>query len=198
LSQTTYYYVIAGSANCSDTTAALEVFITNILPTASFTQTSQDLTVTFTATVSSGVNAYSWDFGDSQSASEPNPVHTYAAEGTYSVCLTVNNGPLCSFTKCNDISVSVTGIDKSSRHVSWMVYPNPMNEILLLRGSNLKTIKAIECYDAAGRMVFGKTSIQVMDETIQMNVSMLERGIYFLKIKTDDFESTRQLIKFQE
>jgi len=36
---------------------------------------------------------YSWDFGDGSPAStDPNPSHVYAANGTYTVTLTVNNG----------------------------------------------------------------------------------------------------------
>jgi PKD repeat protein len=35
---------------------------------------------------------YSWDFGDGNSSNETNPVHTYAANNTYTVTLTVSDG----------------------------------------------------------------------------------------------------------
>ncbi|AAM07053.1 PKD domain-containing protein [Methanosarcina acetivorans] len=65
-------------------------------PVADFTgtPTSGDapLTVQFTDN-SSGATEWSWDFGDGDdtNATEQNPVHTYAAEGNYSVKLTVTN-----------------------------------------------------------------------------------------------------------
>ncbi|WP_420321732.1 peptidoglycan DD-metalloendopeptidase family protein [Flagellimonas sp.] len=36
------------------------------------------------------INSYLWDFGDGETSTEKNPLHTYGAEGTYTVCLSVN------------------------------------------------------------------------------------------------------------
>ena len=44
-------------------------------------------TVTFVNN-SNDATSYSWDFGDGNSSTEENPVHTYAAEGAYDVVLT--------------------------------------------------------------------------------------------------------------
>jgi len=35
---------------------------------------------------------YSWDFGDSQTSTDKNPVHMYQSAGTYTVSLTINSG----------------------------------------------------------------------------------------------------------
>ena len=43
--------------------------------------------VTFT-NVTQNASTYAWDFGDGASSTDPNPVHTYAIEGTYNVKLT--------------------------------------------------------------------------------------------------------------
>ncbi|MBK9017838.1 MAG: PKD domain-containing protein [Saprospiraceae bacterium] len=59
-------------------------------PVAGFTFTSDVLTVTFTNT-STGADSYSWDFGDGSTATEANPVHTYASSGLYTVVLTATN-----------------------------------------------------------------------------------------------------------
>lgn len=53
---------------------------------------------------------YEWDFGDGNSASGiPNPTHTYASSGTYTVCLTMccerADGTIEYFTVCQDIVV---------------------------------------------------------------------------------------------
>lgn len=58
------------------------------------------------------VNQWAWDFGDGQSATVQNPVHTYSAESIYDVTLTVktNNGCFDDITKVTEI------------------YPNPVVE----------------------------------------------------------------------
>lgn len=48
-------------------------------------------TVAFT-NFSQNADEYAWDFGDSNSSTEENPVHTYAAGGTYTVVLTATSG----------------------------------------------------------------------------------------------------------
>ncbi len=61
---------------------------------ASFS-TSDEFLVSFIDESSGNVAAWSWDFGDGESSTVQDPVHTYAARGTYVVRLTVS-GPLGS------------------------------------------------------------------------------------------------------
>jgi len=71
-------------------------------PSAEFTYTTAGLTVTFNSS-NSQADTWLWNFGDGQTSFLPNPVHTYAASGTYTVTLTVT-------TDCgaNTISQQVT------------------------------------------------------------------------------------------
>lgn len=65
-----------------------------VQPVASFTDSIVARAVTFTDTsVSYGdtITAWHWDFGDSNTSSSQNPSHTYGADGTYNVTLTVTN-----------------------------------------------------------------------------------------------------------
>jgi PKD repeat protein len=59
-------------------------------PTPSFSSTPSNLTVNFTNTSTNG-QSYAWTFGDGGTSTTANPSHTYAAIGTYTVCLTVTN-----------------------------------------------------------------------------------------------------------
>ncbi|WP_170940693.1 S8 family serine peptidase [Pseudoalteromonas sp. NBT06-2] len=64
----------------------------NEAPQANFSSVVSDLTATFTDTSSDSdgsVVSWSWDFGDGNTSSSQNPVHTYAENGTYDVSLTV-------------------------------------------------------------------------------------------------------------
>ena len=67
------------------------------IPVASFTTDVAGgvapLTVTFTDTSTNSPTSWAWDFGDGDTtnATEQNPVHTFAAAGTYAVKLTASN-----------------------------------------------------------------------------------------------------------
>jgi PKD repeat protein len=56
-----------------------------------FDYTVEDFVVTF-VNKSQDATSYSWDFGDGNTSTEENPVHTYAAEGSYEVVLTGTSG----------------------------------------------------------------------------------------------------------
>ncbi|OIP43224.1 MAG: hypothetical protein AUK25_01920 [Desulfobacteraceae bacterium CG2_30_51_40] len=68
---------------------------------------SLPLMVTFTDQSSGEATSWSWNFGDGGVSSARNPVHTYTAEGSYTVSLTACSGGECSTeTRGNLISVA--------------------------------------------------------------------------------------------
>ena len=78
------------------------------LPVAGFTWTADELTVTFanTSTDDGDTLASAWDFGDGNTSTDANPVHTYAADGTYTVGLTVTDEDGNSDTHTATVSVA--------------------------------------------------------------------------------------------
>jgi hypothetical protein len=69
------------------------------------------LTVYFDTFESGGLSpcTYSWAFGDGSTSDEKDPVHTYAAPGTYTAKVTVTDGAHNSQTVSDSITVTVTG-----------------------------------------------------------------------------------------
>jgi PKD repeat protein len=82
-----------------------------IYPVAEFTGTpitgSAPLLVSFEDSSAGNPSSWSWVFGDSNTSILQNPTHTYVANGTYSIYLTVSNGGASnSTTQSFNITVS--------------------------------------------------------------------------------------------
>lgn len=60
------------------------------------------------------VTSYLWTFGDGGISTTPNAVHTYAAPGTYLVCLTITTAGGCVDTTCQTIVVTSPGACNAS------------------------------------------------------------------------------------
>lgn len=74
-------------------------------PTASFAHTGNGTQVTF-ANNSANATTYLWAFGDGNTGTQANPVHTYAGDGVYSVTLTATNA--CGSTSATQVVIVVT------------------------------------------------------------------------------------------
>jgi hypothetical protein len=112
LSPGVYNITVTDAASCS---SVQPVTIANVglLAVSNFTYTETNGAVAFTNT-SENEETYSWDFGDGGTAAIESPSHTYGADGSYNVCLTVTNPTCGPHTSCQMVliqtSVNVSGI----------------------------------------------------------------------------------------
>ena len=56
-------------------------------------------------TATGTITTWQWSFGDGNFSTQTNPVHTYAANGTYTVCLIIITSSSCSDTMCQTITI---------------------------------------------------------------------------------------------
>jgi PKD repeat protein len=98
------------NAQGTDNKTVLNYIVVNTPPSSSFTFTQSGLTFSFAST-SSNATSLLWDFGDGNTSTLPNPVHTFATAGNYTVFLTADNA-LCPE------SVSSQGVNATSAPLS--------------------------------------------------------------------------------
>lgn len=102
--------VTDNSGATSSTTRTVEVRAANAAPSAAFTSTVAGLQASFDAAGSNDPDgslvSYDWTFGDGESGTGANPTHTYAADGTYPVRLTVTDDRGATATTTSQVSVA--------------------------------------------------------------------------------------------
>jgi PKD repeat protein len=89
-------------------TISHDVAVSNLAPIADFTSSHQDLTATMTSTSTDPdgtIVSYLWTFPDGTST-DTNPVHPFAAAGTYPVSLTVTDNQGATGTVTHDVVVT--------------------------------------------------------------------------------------------
>lgn len=192
--QTIFYRVFSsGTGSCSDTSDVYQITV-QPSPVANFTCDSTSLTVTFNSSSSSvDVTSHNWDFGDGFTSTEPNPVHTYAKEDTFHVCLQVENGSNCSFTICRDVKAFKPSGMNSLKEAGWLVTPNPFTDRIIIQAPG-NEVKNIVVYNLIGEIALEKT-FAVTENPVRLDLSVLTEGIYFLEMRSGEREYTRLLIK---
>lgn len=159
-----------GSANCNC-----------VIPAPNFSQTGTNKTFNFTYTGTTPYTSISWSFGDgSPESTQVNPSHTYAASGTYNVCVTVINA--CgSNTYCKSVSTGGVGINTIQGFEQVNIYPNPATQSITIE--NIASDINIAVYNTTGQCVLQTTT---SGNKIVIDVSNLSNGIYIVRLTGKD------------
>ncbi len=161
--------IVSGTDTCRSRTCKTIVIETLCKPLAKFKSKyclATPLTVEF-INYSSGATSYVWDFGDGNSSVLINPVHTYAATGTYIVCLTAYASTSCWSKTCYRVIVSTTSCDTSCS----MLPPNPTVKFgnnLILPGEMLNNMTLEgSVSNANGIMKDNSNALKVQPEKVK-------------------------------
>lgn len=111
-----------------------------------------------------------WDFGDGNTSTMQNPVHTYASSGTYTICLTTS-GNCGADSSCKTISTNTVGIDYLNEN-KIKIYPNPANDVITITGNHNQLIVT----DFTGRKV---KELQ-LNQKNSILINELNNGYYFI------------------
>jgi subtilisin-like proprotein convertase family protein len=162
-------------------------------PVASFTH-SGGPNVQFYNTASV-TNTYQWYFGDGGTSTNQNPQHFYTANGLYNVTLIVTS-ECGSDTTTQFVSVTTVGLEESvAGALGYSVYPNPISESTTVSYFLPdKTNVGFELYNTLGQKMYsvnkGKQETGHYEFNFSLEELKLEKGIYFLRLKTDSKSAT--------
>ncbi|NPD45281.1 MULTISPECIES: PKD domain-containing protein [unclassified Lentimicrobium] len=137
-----------------------------------------------------GITSWSWDFGDGQTSTLQNPSHTFTNNGEFTVSLTVSDGVgMHTETKSNYVKVGPYYGIEEIKEEEIQIYPNPGSRNIQFASDYI--IEHIEVIDTKGHQVMSQA---INDRSINLDISQLSTGIYFVKILVEDQIITKKMM----
>jgi hypothetical protein len=135
-------------------------------------------------------DSYFWNFGDGNTSTTENPVHSYTSPGVYTVTLEANRC-LYSDTISYTIDITTVGLNSNPKLSSPEIFPNPLKDelnVLLTGATNL------QLFDALGRLVY-QCALNPQNNLNTVELSHLPNGMYLLRINQGAEITSYRLIK---
>ncbi|MEZ5173239.1 MAG: PKD domain-containing protein [Bacteroidia bacterium] len=168
---------------------SLEVWnIDRWLPEADFSVVNNGLEFSFQQECLNS-NSYLWDFGDGNTSVQPNPIHEYAAAGSYEVVLIAGNG--CEFDTIS--ATQIAGPTSVSEHLSgqWRVFPNPAGNDVRIQSVTSERFH-IAVYSSRGQLV---KAFDAEGTLLTLDFSDLETGVYQIICSTRTEQKIFRIMK---
>ena len=183
------YEVCLTVENQFGSNTACQVIYVFFAPEANFSFENQGGGIyAFTDLSTDTVTLWSWDFGDGETSIEQNPVHIYASEGDYEVCLTVSNAA-GSDTYCVNLQFT-TAVTELPLQEALKVYPNPAStEVFFDLGEAAETGDLfLHIENALGQEVYAMPFSLLAGgggKTNSVVVSSWPRGVYVYRLSDE-------------
>lgn len=94
-----------------------------------------------------------------------------------------------------EVVVTVDGsvsVDEQTLN-SILMYPNPVNDVLRFSLNNSLDDLTIEIYDLLGKRIIQRNFKNVQND-LSINVAQLNSGVYFVRLNSNDFTTSKQLV----
>lgn len=142
------------------------------------------------STSSTSINEWSWDFGDGNTSTSQSPSNTYAANGTYVICLSITAADSCVTTYCETIVIDCIAGLNSNYLNNLTVSPNPAQNVIQL---NLPQANSIEFQIIGLNGAVCLQGARSAASTHAFIISDLDAGMYLMQLNID---GATQVIRF--
>lgn len=174
----TYTVCLIATNLCGADTSCQSLSVTCAAPMAAFSDSVSMLQVQFSDLSTNGPTTWFWDFGDGNTSTQASPLHTYAGDGTYTVCLTVSS--LCGAdTLCRSLTILTTGFENPGSSLL-RVYPNPATEAVWVESRPNRYMK-LRLYDLNGELL----GVFEGQEKVKIATDHLTAGVYVLEVRSE-------------
>ncbi|MFK8037476.1 MAG: T9SS type A sorting domain-containing protein [Crocinitomicaceae bacterium] len=149
---------------------------------------------------------YTWSFGDGSSGTGTQLTHTYAGNGPYVLCLTINDTLGCTDTYCDTISVDSNGtiieaegfdlvigaydaplsISDNDLSSSVKVFPNPATDFINVQfNTGDKALNKITVYDLSGKVIYEDNNTTTSNNITSISIDGIAPGTYLIQMLFD-------------
>lgn len=183
------------ATNAGGTNSSNVVFPISQKPTAGLTYAfvpgSGGYDVQFSSGPSSGlVDNYLWDFGDGDTSSAENPLHTYTSGGSFNVFLVTTNdcGPDTALVTIANVSLP------EGAPSNWILAPNPAtSQISLFTIEGDLGIQSAQIFTVNGKMLSESSNLEGQ-ANVNFDISELPAGVYLLRTVGENDSHTLRFV----
>lgn len=156
-STTTYTVYVTDAAGCTNSSTGVVITVSpspvgNYTSNPPTTTPSNNIAFTDASTVTTGtIVSWLWYFGDGNTSTQQNPVHSYTSPGMYNVCLVVTSSNGCTDSICSDYFVEPVDIE-----IPNIITPNGdgKNDLLVFQNLQYYTNCNLRIYNRWGNIVY--------------------------------------------
>lgn len=139
-----------------------------------------------------GDASYMWEFGDGSTSTDVDAAHTYAAPGSYNICLTISTDS-CVDTYCTVVDIASATEDITITDLA--MFPNPAKDMVQVQYHSAIAADAhILLADITGQVIrsLALPSAVPGNNSIAIPVQDLRSGMYLLTLRLQDGSSMTQ------
>ena len=163
-------------------------------PVADFSFVANNLSITFTNS-STGADSYTWLFGDGATSNQPNPTHTYAANGAYTLGLIART--TCGFADTIFQQVGLVSAQEPSWLEHFSLSPNPTSGTFNVEMSGEPQEKVeFLLFNAVGQLI-SREEIDFQNGQLQktFDLGQSPAGVYSLQITSGKEAKNVRVVK---
>lgn len=188
LTSNTNYTVTGTTAGCSNT--AIAAVTIKPVPGNPVLTLSND---TLNCNVVIAGATYEWYKGGILFTTNLSPTLKVTSNGNYSVKIINNN---CASVQSTEVNVVLTGIKNNKYEVQLSILPNPNNGLFDVSIASMSTKNyKLKLFTISGQVVLEEDWMAKAGKNIkQINLTSIEKGIYYLSIIGDEGMATQSII----
>jgi len=171
----------------SGVTDSVYITVSPGIPVAHASYTRNNYTVLFHNS-SACADSYLWDFGDTTTSTEINPLHTYSNYGQF-LCRLIATSSMGQDTA--DLVVEIPNGVEDYEMNGMKICPNPAKDLVVIDLENLTGSYEVEIYNETGIKMM---SLPTAKSRTTINLSSLPRGIYLVRAVSTNYNVCKKLI----